>query len=92
MSKKKRIPFLYKGGVDTKIANKHFFHFSKRFNEENASVLKEAREEMDRIYAEKRKNRIRNVIGQRMSNLINKNDKNEFYRQNKHLRDISKEQ
>lgn len=39
----------YKSGVDTPIANKHFYHFQARFAEENAQVLKEAREEMERI-------------------------------------------
>ena len=39
----------YKGEVDTKIDNKHFYHFTQRFLSENEKVLQEAREEMDRI-------------------------------------------
>lgn len=82
---------IYKGGIDTKIANKHFYEFTKDFVEKNAEALEEARLEMIAIKEKRRKEFLngkakKNFV--KYKKIIPKADRDEYARQQNHIRNI----
>lgn len=53
--RRKNGKLLYKAGVNTKISHGNFKEFDNRFFEENAKLIQDAKEEMDRIRSNRRK-------------------------------------
>ena len=74
-------------GIGTTIANKHAYEFDKRFYSENAQVIKEAKEEWDRIRAK----RVEKYLARKsayMSRNIPKQDKEEYHRRMDFIKSI----
>ena len=74
-------------GIGTTISNKHACEFNKRFFTENEKVLKEAKEEWDRI-RQKRKEKYQNYASRKMSQEISQSDKDEHFRRKNFIKSI----